>query len=608
MAFKLFTKRPHRPSVANIEAENLMFSEALDIHRNGNISLAKDKYQEILRINPNHQNSLHFMGVIAIQNNNPQLGVELISRSISICPSDLAAFYNRAAAYLSLKQYKAALQDYESILRSQPDSADAHYQRGAVYFEMKEYKSAFSDFNTTIQLNPEFDLVRGRHLHTAMHLCDWHNFDELLLSLINRIDGNHCPSTPFSLLAILDSAELQRTLTETYAKRYYPAKRTIAQNNSNDRLIRIGYFSSDYHDHATAHLISGLIENHDRTRFEVYAFSYGPDTRDYMRVRLENIFDDFIDIRNQSDAESAQLSRSIGIDIAIDLKGYTGESRPGIFADRAAPIQINYLGYPGTLGSEFIDYIIADNIVINSSNRAGFSESIIYLPNSYQPNDATRSISSATLSKSDFGIPDNKFIFCCFNCCYKFTPKLLDCWCDILHHIDNSVLWLLELSPIAKDNLLRETKNRGIDIRRLIFCQHLPHAEHLARHRLADLFLDTYPCNAHTAASDSLWAGLPLITLAGESFASRVASSLLNAVGLSELVVTTFEEYAQLAISLANDPNKLLSIRNWLQSDHANLPLFNTKLYTYNIESAFSQIYTRRLAGLSPADIYIEQT
>ena len=350
-----------------------------------------------------------------------------------------------------------------------------------------------------------------------------------------------------------------------------------------------------------------LFERHDRSVCELIAFSFGPDTNDEMRKRLVAAFDKFINVRTHSDKDVALLSRSLGIDIAVDLKGYTRQSRPGIFSFRAAPLQVNYLGYPGTMGAEFIDYLIADATLIPEANQQHYSEKIAYLPNSYQVNDAKRPISDKAFTRKELGLPQTGFVFCCFNNNYKITPGTLDGWMRILKQVEGSVLWLLEDNPKAASNLIKEAAHRGVGAERLIFAPRMPLAEHLARHRLADLFIDTLPCNAHTTASDALWAGLPVLTCVGEAFASRVAASLLNGVQLPELITSTQSAYEARAIELATNPESLRHVKQELANHRLTTPLFDTQLFARHLEAAYTAMYERYQADLPPAHIFVRQ-
>ena len=346
--------------------------------------------------------------------------------------------------------------------------------------------------------------------------------------------------------------------------------------------------------------MAGLFELHDKEKFELFAFSFGTDTKDEMKVRVSQAFDQFINVTGLSDLEVAQLSRNLGIDIAIDLKGLTQDTRLGIFSYKAAPIQVSYLGFPGTLGADYIDYLIADKTLIPAECKQHYSERIVYLPNSYQVNDRRRAIAPIQFTKPELGLPEDAFVFCCFNNSFKITPDVFDTWVRVLKAVDASVLWLLQDNPTAAMNLQKEAALRGLNPARLVFAKRMGLPEHLARHKMADLFLDTLPCNAHTTASDALWAGLPVLTCMGESFASRVAGSLLNAIGLPELITQTSEDYEALAIELATKPSKLQSIKAQLAANRLTTPLFDTSLFTQHIEAAYEKMYERYQADFLP--------
>jgi predicted O-linked N-acetylglucosamine transferase (SPINDLY family) len=372
--------------------------------------------------------------------------------------------------------------------------------------------------------------------------------------------------------------------------------------------IRIGYLSADFHQHATSQLMAGVFEHHDRTRFEVTAISVGPNDGSDMRRRIEAAFERFVDAKPQSDTQIAELVRALEVDILVDLKGYTQDARTGILAMRPAPIQVNYLGFPGTIGAGFIDYIVADRNVIPEHDYDCYVEKIAWLPESYQANDRDRAIADLMPVRAEHGLPDDAFVFCCFNDNYKITPDVFSSWMRILAAVENSVLWLFEDNPTAADNLRREAQARGVAPRRLVFAQRLPTSAHLARHRCADLFLDTVPYGAHTTASDALWTGLPVVTCLGETFAARVGASLLNAIRLPALITTTPAAYEQLAIELANDPARLAALRAKLARDRLTTPLYDTEQYTRDLETAYAAMMERHMAGLPPDHVRVPGT
>jgi predicted O-linked N-acetylglucosamine transferase (SPINDLY family) len=359
---------------------------------------------------------------------------------------------------------------------------------------------------------------------------------------------------------------------------------------SASQKIRVGYFSADLHSHATALLLAGVLESHDREKFEWIAFSFGPDDPSPLSQRVRSAFDRFVDVRTYGDRMVAMLAREMGIDIAIDLKGFTQDSRAGIFAERAAPIQVNYLGYPGSMGAPYMDYLIADETVIPPSSQIHYTEKVVYLPGCYQPNDSQRTISPHASTRQELGLPTEGFVFCCFNNNYKITPTTFDVWMRILQQVPGSVLWLLKDTPDAALNLQREAAHRGVDAQRLVFAERMPNAEHLARHRMADLFLDTWPYNAHTTASDALWAGLPLLTLQGNTFPGRVASSLLRNLQLPELITEEVQAYEAMAIRLATTPDLLSVLRSRLNAVKHDSTPFKPAQHAKELEALFLEM------------------
>ena len=530
-------------------------------------------------------------------------------KAIAIKPDFAVSWSNRAVALNELKQYPAALASCDRAIAINPDSADAWFNRGVVLSDLKELEAAVDSLAKAISLTPYVDYSSGTYLYIKMMICDWSSFDALLQQMVTKIVNHERASTPFPVLSLIDSLSLQKQVALIYVEDKCPSKtmhQAISKRSMHDK-IRVGYYSADYHSHATMYLMAELFEKHDRSRFEIVAFSYGREPKDdEMRKRVTSSVDRFIDIQAMSDKEAALISRELEIDISVDLKGFTGDSRTNIFSFRAAPIQVNYLGYPGTMGAEYMDYLIADPTLIPEQSRQFYTEKIVYLPDSYQVNDAKRRIADKVFSRDESGLPATGFVFCCFNNNYKITPDTFDCWMRILKSVDGSVLWLLEDNPKSSGNLRKEAVQRGVDADRLVFAGRLPLPEHLARHRSADLFLDTFPYNAHTTASDALWAGLPVLTCLGESFAGRVAASLLNAIQLPELITSTKEEYEAMAVELATAPEKLIEIRQRLEENRLSSPLFDSERFTRHIEEAYEEMYGRYHLDLPPDHIYVK--
>ena len=441
-----------------------------------------------------------------------------------------------------------------------------------------------------------------------MNLCIWDDLANRLNELTNKINNGEKVINPFPLLALIDDPEIQRKTAEIYANERYPQSHVLStiERYPKHKKIRIGYFSADFKNHPAAFLTAELYEIHDRNRFEIHAFSYGPDTQDKMNLRIKAGVDHFHDVRTMSYEDTAMLARSVELDIAVDLGGYTQDCRPNIFAEGSAPIQVSYLGYPGTMAVDYMDYLIADRTLIPEEKQHHYSEKIVYMPNSYQVNVSKRSVSEASLLRHELGLPSTGFVFCCFNNNYKITPTSFAGWMRILKAVEDSVLWLLEDNNNTAKNLKKEAMKFGINEDRLVFATRMPVEEYLNSIKQADLFIDTLPYNAHTTASDALRMGLPVLTCIGHSFASRVAASVINAVNLPELITTTQEQYESLAIELATNPEKLKIIKDKLVNNLPTAPLYDTPLFTRHLESAYLTMYERYQNGLDPDHIYVE--
>ncbi len=533
--------------------------------------------------------------------------LESYKHALELKPDYAEAWINYGNALSDLKRYEEALTSYEQAIQLEYANAEAWHNRGTVLNSLKKHEDALDSYERAIKLKPNLDFLLGNLIHTQMKICNWTELTSRQSALMNGTVEGAKVSIPFPILGLFDSPELQKTTAETYARaKLLVAEKPEIVTKEKSGRIRLGYFSMDFREHPVSTLIADLLERHDRTQFEIFGFSFGIDTRDLMRQRLELAFDEFYDVRSFNDLEIAKLSRSKQIDIAIDLGGFTQDSRPQIFANRLAPIQINYLGYPGTMGTQAIDYLIADSILIPKNSRAYYSEKIIYLPHCYQANDSKRKISDEIFNREQLGLPANKFVFCCFNNNWKILPETFELWIRILRSVEKSVLWLFEDNPTAAYNIQNEAKNKGLCPDRILFAKFMDHDRHLARYKFADLFLDTFPYNGHTTASDALWAGTPVLTRAGESFPSRVAASLLTNLGLPELITQSAEEYVSQAIELANNPQKLASIRKALHNNRSTSPVFNTVVFAKNIERAYRKIYNRYHAGLPPDHVYVE--
>jgi protein O-GlcNAc transferase len=618
-----------------------LLNQALDALRNSHLEMAEAYLKEALILEINNPHTLRLLGVVAAQRAEYEKAIEFFSASINAFPENAVAHSNLGNVYAKLRQFDQALSAFEQAALLDPQDAETWSNAGIVFFELKRfeeaialydkalaidpnyaealcnkgnaldelkrYEEAIACYEKALSINPNIDWAPGVWMHLKLKVSSWENLEANVEVLLAKITAGEKVSNPFPLLAMSDDPMLHRQASEIFAHYQYPSNSTlgpIAKHPKGEK-IRIGYFSADFHNHATGYLLAELIELHDKIQFELIGISFGPNQDDEMRIRLQQSFDQLIDASTMSDIEIAQLSRDLKIDIAVDLKGFTQNCRTGIFTYRAAPIQLSYLGYPGTMSTNYIDYLIADRTLIPQEAQQAYSEKIAYLPNSYQANDRKRVISDKRFTKGDLGLPEQGFIFCSFNNNYKILPATFEIWMRILKAVDGSVLWLYEDNAAAADHLRQEAEKRGVHPSRLVFAKRMPLAEHLARHQLADLFIDAFPCNAHTTASDALWAGLPVLTLMGNSFASRVAASLLKAIELPELITSTPQAYEALAIEVAKNPAKLAALKQKLASNRLTTPLFDTPQFTKDLERSYVQIYERYQAGLPPEHIFV---
>jgi predicted O-linked N-acetylglucosamine transferase (SPINDLY family) len=566
-------------------------------------------YDDALRLKPawaeaflNRGNVLKAMG---------RHGEALVSYEQAVkIRSDFPEAFNNAASVLEAAgRSEQALENYRRAVALNPRYAEAFCNLGGLLGRLKRHAEAFDAYSKAMDLRPDLDGLANAWLHARQILCAWRGTDTESTNFIACIVRGELICTPFELIATPASPATQLQTAAAYGTRHYPQVAPLWSGERYDHdKIRIGYFSADFRNHATAYLMTGMLEQHDRTKFEITGFSWGASKPNDAKARIEAAFDRVIQVHGQSDRDVAALAQSLEIDIAVDLKGFTQDARTGIFAQRPAPVQVNYLGYPGTMGVPYIDYLIADPVLIPADQRAHYSEHIAYLPDTYQVNDTKRPIAPEVPSRRALGLPATGFVFCSFNHNWKLSPAVFEIWMRLLHAVPGSVLWLIEGLADAKENLCREAEARGISADRLVFAPQLPLAQHLARHAHVDVFLDTFYCNGHTTTSDALWAGVPVVTWASETFAGRVSASLLTAAGLSELITTTWTDYEALALALAADPKRRAVLRAKLAADRGTCALFDTVRFTRNIETAYVRMWERAQQGLPPADIIVAQS
>ena len=578
------------------------------LREQGKLEETIEAYNKSLAIEPDNARIYNNMGNVLRFQGKLQEAIEAYTKALTIDPDSGEAYNNIGTALQKQGKFKEAIEAYKKSFTIKPDNAEAHFNIGSTLREQGKLEEAIEAYNNALAINPYYEVVRAQKLFLQATICDWDSMaDGIKLLPGLGTTTEHIP--PFWFLSLEDEPERHRIRSEIYSKSTFLHKpmSTWARPLPKQKKMKLGYFSADFHNHATMYLMAQIFAAHDAENFEVYAYSYGPDRHDEMRQKIVSDVDRFYDVRDMNDEQIVKLARANHLDIAIDLKGYTKDSRLAPFASRLAPVQISYLGYPGTLGAHFIDYIVADPILIPEDKRQYYTEEIIYLPHTYQPTDNKRRISSKVVKREDFGLPSNSFVFCCFNQNYKISPREFDIWMRLLGSVENSVLWLFRSTKLAEKNMKRQAEARGISSERIIFAERLPQPVHLARHRLANLFLDTFNYNAHTTTSDALWAGLPVVTKLGKGFAARVAGSLLNAIGLPELITETEQEYESLILELATHPAKLTKLQDKLDNARLTQPLFNTELYTKHLESGYQQAYYNYLDGNTPRTIHVQR-
>jgi predicted O-linked N-acetylglucosamine transferase (SPINDLY family) len=531
-----------------------------------------------------------------------------LDRALALVPTLAQAWSSRGILLAAAGRYEEALSHYDRALRLRPDDAPTLNNRGLARATLGRHADALADFERAMQLDPNIDYLPGQRLNARMALCDWTGLQAQIDDVAARIEKGERAMAPFPALAVFDSPELARRAAETWVRDRCPpvaqAAPPRAPKQEGDRIV-LGYYSADFHDHATAYLMAEFFERHDKTRFELIAFSFGRDADDASRRRLRAAFDSFIDVRELSDEAVVKLSAELGVDNAIDLKGFTLESRPGIFARRAAPVQVSWLGYPGTTAIPAMDYVIADAVIVPDGDERHYSEKVVRLPHTYQVNDTRKPAPTRLWTRQEAGLPEQGVVFCCVNNAYQISPERFRTWMRILRRVEGSVLWLFQGEPQAIANLRREAAAAGVDPERLVFAGFVPLAEHLGRYALADVFLDTGPYNAHTTASDALWCGVPVITRVGEAFAGRVAASLLGAMQLAEGVAESEQAYEDLAIKWAKDPMLLAGLREQLIAQRESAPLFDIDRTTKAIERAFDEMVRRQWDGLAPDHLWV---
>lgn len=616
--------------------QQFTLEEALNLARDrvraGDLTSAAGICTKILESAPRQPQALHLLSIVFFQSGHRSEAVELLRRSVHSDPHFAVAWNDLGNLLVQLGAFAEADSCYRRAIAEEPKMAEAHNNLGnllqmtgsleeavACYREAVDLRPAYAEafrnlgsalrrlgepeqaaeaLRNSLAIDPAFTPATVQLVQVLKELCDWSQLDDLTAQLIEFVEAGSAAVNPFVFLNLETTPRQQGLCATRWAAEHLGVVGERPASLETSKRITIGYLSADFKEHATAHLVGELFRLHDRRKFRVIGYSYGENDGSAARRDMEEAFDEFVDLRDCSHAESAARIRADGVEILVDLKGYTADARPEIVHLRPAPVQVNYMGFPGTLGSQAVDFIVVDPIVVPLEEQPYFTEQLVHLPDSYWVNDRRRPIAPVTPSRAECGLPETAFVFCCFNSASKITAPIFDIWIRLLEAVPGSALWLLEPGATARGNLRREAESRlAGSATRLVFAPWAPNAEHLARFRNADLFLDTLPYNAHTLTSDALWAGCPVITCMGQSFVGRVASSQLRAVGLPELVTHSLVEYESLARQLALDSGRMRKIRDKLQANRLTTPLFDSRRFARHLESAYQTMLRMHLAG-----------
>lgn len=582
----------------NITPDNAhaLYSLGLIAMNAGNIPEAMTLCQRGVDANPDFAPLRYLQGAIFQTMGNKEEALRSFDAALKIQPDYAEVLLNSGALLRNMFRHTQALERFNTILTTQPNHASALGNCGIMLTEFKKSEQAIALFERLLQVKPDYDYAPGLLFYERMHICDWTDFGTLSQQIVDGVQAGKRVCKSLAFMSISDEAKDHLLAAKTFAAHFCPPNPNPLWRGERytHEKIRLAYVSPDFREHPVGHLMAGVFERHDKSRFETTAISLGVDDQSRLRARMLKSFDKFIDARDMTSTEIAQMMRDMEIDIAVDLGGFTSDTRTDIFARRPAPVQVNYLGYPGSMGADYYDYILADRHIIPPEHQLFYCEKVAYLPDTYLPTDSSVCISERTPSRSECGLPDEGIVFCSFNHDYKISPPVFDVWMRLLAQVPGSVLWLMSRADIAQRNLRKEANLRGIDPSRLVFAGRVPLVEdHLARYRQADLFLDTHPYNAHTTAADALMAGLPVVTYMGNAFPSRVAGSLLHAIGLPELIADSLPGYEALALRLATDPARLASIKTRLAANLHTHALFDTKQFCQKLETT--------LAGLHPS-------
>ena len=571
-----------------------------------NFKEALDYYDKAIKIKPDYYEAHYNKGHVLTEIKDFENAVKIFDKVIEMKSDYIPALKARNKFYIKENKLSKALNLLEKLIIYEPDNAGLYVQKAEVLLEMTKYEEAIKYYELAYKMDSTNQILIGNIIDVKTRICDWENFNYQIKRLEENILNKKKTIQPFTATTLFDSPKLLFEASNIYQSNFKQDKNIFSDNyHVGKKKIKLGFYSADFRTHAMGELMVQMLESHNKSLFELHGFYFGPplNEKDLLQKRIIKCFDSFHKINELNDEDVLNLSKKIEIDIAIDCMCHTGKSRFQLFVKKIAPIQINFLGYPGTSGSKFVDYIVADKVIIPEQNQKYFTEKIIYLPDTYQANEDKKKISEKNFTRKDFGLPNDKFVFCSFNQNRKMNPKIFGLWMNILLKAKDSVLWIMKDSEISKNNLKNFAVKSGIDVNRLIFTHIVPLGEHLKRLQLADLVLDTFPYNAHTTCSDALRVNLPILTLKGESFASRVAASLLNSINMNELVTESAEDYEKLALKIFSDNDYFENIKSKIKENKKLSNLFNSAVYTKNIEKAYTIVYQNFIKGESPKNI-----
>ncbi|HEY9023235.1 MAG TPA: tetratricopeptide repeat protein [Burkholderiaceae bacterium] len=622
------------PGAERIVIDRNLLLQGIALQNEGKLEQAQAVFELFLTHIPNEGVALYSLAVVLMERFGPERALPVVERGVQVAPTFAPIWYAAGAVQQRLGLRDAAIRSYDKALELKPDYVEALINSGTLLREQLDHHAAIDRFNRALalkpdhlnalsnlaimltefkrsqeavamferllQLKPDFEYGVGSICYERMHACDWSHFDSDVAKILDGIAAGKPVAKSLGVMSITDDAAVHHRCAEIFAAhRYTPRHAPLwtGQRYRHDR-IRIAYVSPDMREHPVGHLMAGIFERHDRSRFETIAVSIGANDGSRLRQRMVDCFDHFIDAKMMESRKIAELMRSMEVDIAIDLAGFTADSRSEVFGMRPAPVQVNYLGYPGTMGTQYMDYIVADRHVIPPEHARHYNEKVVYLPDAYLPAASGLQIAERTPTRAECGLPEQGVVFCSFNHDYKIAPHVFGVWMNLLRAVPGSVLWLMSRSPLSQQNLRKEAQARGVDPDRLVFAQRVPRVEdHLARYRQADLFLDTHPYNAHTTCADALMAGLPVVTCMGGAFPSRVAGSLLHAAGVPELVTSSLADYEALALQLARDPARIAALKARLAATRATTALCDADAFTRNLEAIYTAMWRQSQLG-----------